>query len=117
MDEFEGFVRANEHKVITFHADTLKWPHHSWIPKTDEDKLWVTAFVKMVAPKRIIFSVGPRDLSGQSVPEVMAFLKTAFPTQSFEFYTTRDDGSIVLLSELRPESSDEFHQPNGTRGE
>jgi hypothetical protein len=100
--EFQSALEQLEHEAeqtsFSIHADTLKWPHHAWVPRTKSDQAAVIAFVKAVNPQRIIFSVGPQDLPGQSVEEVQAFLRQAIPDGNFEFYTTRDDGSILLLS-------------------
>lgn len=96
----EHIIHESEQSSFSIHADTLKWPHHAWVPQTKSDQEAAAEFVEAVDPQRILFSVGPNDLPGQSVEDVKAFLEKTFPDKHFQFYTTRDDGSIVLKSLL-----------------
>jgi beta-lactamase superfamily II metal-dependent hydrolase len=100
-EEMHQFFRRNEAKMVSFHADTLKWPHHGWIPKTPAEERSVIRFIKTVDPQRIVFSVGPKDLAGQDIEKVKAFLEKNFPDRHFTYYATRTNGDFVLLTVRR----------------
>ena len=93
---FQGLVEAApEVPQITF----FKWPHHAWIPKTAEEQDAMLAAIDVLGASRIVFSVRPSaDLEGQSVEGVEEFLIRHFPDRHFDFFVTREDGTIMLLT-------------------
>jgi beta-lactamase superfamily II metal-dependent hydrolase len=80
--------------VLPLRADTFKWPHHAWLPSNESDRAVVAEFLANVNPSRVLISVGPEDLRGQSVEAVKGFLKDRLPR--VKVFVTRDDGHVRL---------------------
>jgi hypothetical protein len=95
-------IQAVRRNSVRLKADIVKWPHHAWLPPTAAERAALKAFLDEVDPTRIILSVPPTDLKGQSTDAVRAFLKEWRST--IEVFVTGADGTVTLMTDRQIEA-------------
>ena len=83
-------------------ANTLKWPHHAWLPRSNRGKEILKRFIDAVDPETIVFSISPETSE-------LKFSATEF-VNAEKFVTRLKAGGDPLSTWLRQN----FSQPTQT---